>query len=230
MSLKFKTVKSDRLFYDQFKYSVSFRLQECWVYRYTFDPVEIDERLTRQQEWRERMQARWPGNGMNRYHSPITDGVRLAVKMMADFIKDLKHPHKIIITSNQLRIYTSDLDLLYTVSRLGYITQRKYAEVWVDRPKNTVRIKNPRHKFRSYFKELQITQDDKLALAQFLGNQSGIRIGAGLKSWLEENPVKYSSKYTRDYFFIDHDSDQWLTMLALVRPGLIRKTMDIIAK
>ena len=51
-----------------------------------------------------------------------------------------------------------------------------------------------------------------------------------LKQWLDKPESAYIAKYTRDYFFVDHDSLNWTTMLALVRPGLIRCTMDIIAK
>ena len=32
----------------------------------------------------------------------------------------------------------------------------------------------------------------------------------------------------QDYYFVDHDSLQWLTLVSLVSPGLIRKTMQIL--
>jgi hypothetical protein len=33
---------------------------------------------------------------------------------------------------------------------------------------------------------------------------------------------------TQDYFFVDHDTASWSSMLSLVRPGIIRKTLQIV--
>lgn len=230
LSLKFKTVKSDSLFYDCYQYSVSVKIQEAWVFRYTNERDEIDSRLTRQQEWRDRMRARWPGDGMNRYHSPITDTVRLNSQLMGGFIRSISSDYKMVIEPKTLRFYTNDLNLLYDINRLGFVTEKKFSEAVINRPKNTILLKNPRHKYRSYFRETKISDHDKQVIAQFLKGQPGIRIGAGLTEWLKDDYIKYSSRYTREYFFVDHDSNSWLTMFALVRPGLIRKTVDIIAK
>ena len=93
-----------------------------------------------------------------------------------------------------------------------------------------MRLRNPQHRLRSYFRETRLTAEEKQSIGQFLLNQPGIRLGKGLKDWIEQEYARYSSKYTRDYFFVDHDNHSWLTMLALVRPGLIRRTVQIIAK
>lgn len=230
LNLKFKTVRSDQLYYGQYQYSVSFQLQECWIFRYTTDHAEIDTRLIRQQEWREKMRERWPADRMNRYHSIITDVTRANIHSMADFITGISTPYKIVVENRTMRIYSSDLNIIQAVEHIGFVTRRRYSQIHIDRPRDTILLKNPQHRLRSYFKETRITPEDKAAVAQFLINQPGIRVGAGLKTWLDDGYTRYSSKYTRDYFFVDHDSQSWLTMLALVRPGLIRKTVQIIAK
>jgi hypothetical protein len=33
-----------------------------------------------------------------------------------------------------------------------------------------------------------------------------------------------------DHYFIDYNDEQWLTMLSLIRPGLIRQTQQIVTK
>ena len=230
LNLKFKTVYNDQLYYGQFQYSINFQLQECWVFRYTTDHTDIDQRLKRQQEWRERIRQRWPADQLNRYHSDITDTVRNRVHSMADVIRSIKDPYKIVVENRHMRVYTNDIDLIETISDLDYIHYRKLSQVVVNRPKDTVLLKNPQHCYRSYFKEAKISIDDKQLIKQFLTNQPCIRLGQGLQDWLNDSDVKYSSKYTRDYFFVDYSHESWLTMLALVRPGLIRKTANIIAK
>lgn len=230
MSLNFKTVKNDQLYYGQFQYSASFELQECWIFRYTVDHEEIDRRLTRQQEWREKMRQRWPADALNRYHSEITDVDRDRIHSMADFITGISTPYKIVVENRIMRIYSNDLNIIQAVEYIPFLQRRRYSQVVVDRPRDTIKIKNSQHSYRSYFKETRINSDDKQSIEQFLRSQPGIRIGQGLQSWLDETRPIYASKWTRDYFFVDYDHPGWLTMFALVRPGLIRKTVQIIAK
>jgi hypothetical protein len=46
----------------------------------------------------------------------------------------------------------------------------------------------------------------------------------GLKNWVHDPLTR-----TQDYFFVDHNGSSWLSMLSLVRPGIIRKTLQIVA-
>ena len=209
---------------------MSFELQECWIFRYTTDHAELDRRLTKQQEWRDKMRERWPAGSYDRYHSAISDSTRANIHSMADFITGISNPYKIIVENKTMRIYTNDLNIVQAIEHIPFVQRRRYAQAVVDRPRDTVRLKNPRHCLRSYFRETRVTPEEKQAIGQFLTTQPGIRIGSGLKSWIDDGFTRYSSKYTRDYFFVDYDSESWLTMLALVRPGLIRRTVRIIAK
>ena len=69
-----------------------------------------------------------------------------------------------------------------------------------------------------------MSQDQKDQLRSFLFNQHGhVRLSPALHEWLA-----HSYTATQDYFFVDYNSANWITMLALVQPGLIRKTMQII--
>jgi hypothetical protein len=104
------------------------------------------------------------------------------------------------------------------------LTGKKYSEAVIDRPKNTILLKNPQHQFRSYFKITKITSDQKDMLINFLNNQrAGIRVSPALETWI-------TGKFhrTQDYFFVDHNEMSWLTMLSLVHPGIIRKTLQIV--
>ena len=50
-----------------------------------------------------------------------------------------------------------------------------------------------------------------------------MRLAPSLVSWMDQPYLR-----TQDYFFVDHDSEAWPTMLALVQPGVIRKTQQIV--
>ena len=103
------------------------------------------------------------------------------------------------------------------------MTQKSYSQAVICRPKDTIQLKEPKHEFRSYFKITKITQEQKDYLIAFLANQQTVRLSPALRHW---TTVPFNR--TQDYFFVDHDGLSWLTMLSLVRPGLIRKTMQII--
>jgi exopolyphosphatase/guanosine-5'-triphosphate,3'-diphosphate pyrophosphatase len=67
--------------------------------------------------------------------------------------------------------------------------------------------------------------DPLIAGCAALGGRQGILPGlpAALEAWLDDPFLR-----TQDYFFVDHDSEAWPTMLALVQPGVIRKTLAIV--
>jgi hypothetical protein len=125
-----------------------------------------------------------------------------------------------------LTIYTNDSALLDQVDALDYIDGKNYSRVNVNRPRDTIILKNSVHTKRSYFREFAITKHEKDIITNFLTNQQDyIKISPGLRDWMERGRLH---NYVFDYFFIDYSDDQWLTMLSLVHPGLIRKTVKIL--
>jgi hypothetical protein len=224
-ALPFKPVPGDRLFYDHWQYCISFRLDEVNCLRYSLDAEKIDELLTRREMWRDRVRQRWPQNNFVRPHSPITDGTREILYAFADFLKLAKDPYKMVISVNQCWIYSNSVNLLERINRLPFVRNSKFTESVIVRPKNTVALKNPQHQHRSYFRTVKLTEQERQQIMSFLQGQDNVRISPALKEWMA-TPFNR----TQDYFFVDYDSESWLTMLGLVRPGLIRKTVQIVAK
>jgi hypothetical protein len=98
-----------------------------------------------------------------------------------------------------------------------------FTEAVINKPRDVVLLKNPKHTHRSYFRYKKITQQQKHNLVKFLENQQNfVRLSPSLLDWLDNRFFR-----SQDYFFIDHDGVNWLTMLSLVCPDIIRKTMQI---
>jgi hypothetical protein len=142
---------------------------------------------------------------------------------LADVLLTTPANFKLVVSSFTGYVYANDLSLIDCVSKLPGMTNVEYSRAIVGRPKNTIQLKNPRHQWRSYFKIGKLTTEQKTYLTNFLANQSDIRISPALTQWIN---FKYTR--TQDYFFIDYNEPAWLTMLSLVQPGLIRKTLEII--
>jgi hypothetical protein len=222
---KFKPVASDRLFYDHWQYCIKFRLEEVNCLRYSLEAEDIDALLTRREVWRDRVRQRWPQNNFVRPHEPITDTTREILYAFADFLKLSTVPYKMVISVNQCWIYSNDTIFLERIERLPFVNSAKFTESKIVRPRNTVAVKHPHHRYRSYFRATKLTTDEKDRILSFLQGQDEVRISPALSEWIA-SPFNR----TQDYFFVDYDSETWLTMLALVRPGLIRKTVKIVAK
>jgi hypothetical protein len=221
----FKPVSSDRLFYDHWQYCIRFRLEEVNCLRYSLEAEKIDELLTRREMWRERVRQRWPQNNFVRPHSPITDGTREILYAFADFLKLTTEPYKMVISVNQCWIYSNSSNLLERIGRLPFVRNSKFTEAVIVRPRNTVAVKHPHHSYRSYFKATKLTEQERERIVVFLQDQHDVRISPALTTW-----IATPFNRTQDYFFVDYNSESWLTMLGLIRPGLIRRTVQIVAK
>jgi hypothetical protein len=121
------------------------------------------------------------------------------------------------------RVYTNDVALIEQLRDLPFMFWMGFTEAIITRPKNTLKLKNPKHSHRSYFKLAKLSDTQKTMLVNFFVNQEGyIRLSPGLIKW-----IKSPFHRTQDYFFIDYTEESWLVMLSLIHPGLIRKTIEI---
>jgi len=229
MTRKFNQIKKDRLFYDKFEHSIGFYLDEASCLR-MLDHVNIDDMIERRKQWREITQQRWINGKQNhatilrRRWREITEKTVADLHTVADVLLQSTSEFKLVVSMNQCHVYTNDLALLDKLDNLDCVTDQTYNQACVTRAKNTIQLKNPRHKFRSYFKLGKISIQSKDHLMNFLHNQhSQIRTSPALDRWFDQPFTR-----TQDYFFVDLDSETWLTMLNLVCPGLVRKTMHII--
>jgi hypothetical protein len=225
---QFKSIVKDRLFYNQFEYVLSFTLDEASSLR-DLSHEEIDRTIERRKEWRSIALQRWQksnnsfGNILGRRRKEITDETVKHLHLLSDILLTTGSNFKLVVSVNQAHVYTNDLALIDQLDHLNFLECKSYSQAHINRPRNTIQLKNPQHQFRSYFKIVKLTAEQKTHLTRFLLNQQTVRVSPALNEWI---PGPFNR--TQDYFFVDHDGMSWLTMLSLVRPGLIRKTMQII--
>jgi hypothetical protein len=198
----------------------------------TLDHDQIDIMLAQRREWREIAQHRLSNHGQILtgtpppiLHKDITDHTVRDLHALAELLLTTRSDYKLVVSINQAHVYTNDLTLIDLLDQLLGISHREYSQSQINRPANTIRLKNPKHKFRSYFKTTKLSAQQKLNLDNFLINQrQSSRPSPSLTTWIKGPWLR-----TQDYFFVDYNSESWLTMLALTCPGLIRKTNEIIS-
>lgn len=223
---QFKPVIKDQLFYDRFEYCFSFTLAEATALRGLRHDL-IDERLDQRIEWREIARKRWKNTIDTMGWNLINDQVRSDLHYVCSAIVSSGADCKIAVSHHVGYLYTNSLDLIGHLRTFRCLSGMKYSRAVVNRPKNTILLKKSQFQHRSYFHYTKITEQEKENLKNFFKNQSEhIRISPSLDVFFNEKPYLR----TMDHYFIDYNDDQWLTMLSLIRPGLIRKTQQIITK
>lgn len=231
---QFKLVVKDRLFYNRFEYAISFQLDEVSCLR-ELDHAHIDSMIERRIAWRDIAHQRVASSPkstlvghpvhsiLSRRHKEITEKTVSDLHELTEMLLTTAADFKLVVSVNTAYVYTNDRVLLDQLDNTAALMQKEFSRAVICRPKNTIQLKNPKHNFRSYFRNTKITPEQKDYLMGFLINQHTVRLSPALDGWIV-SPFHR----TQDYFFIDHNDMSWLTMLALVRPGLIRKTMQII--
>lgn len=220
------------MFYNQFEYAVGFSLCEANCLR-DLSHNNIDFNFNRRREWQDIAIQRWskvknPSLGQHyktlvARKKTLTEQTLENLHLVADTLLDSGAEYKLVVTIDYGNIYTNDMKLIRQLSKLDCLKNTVYSRAQVTRPINTVALKNPKHNFRSYIKVTRLTVEQKNQLQDFLQNQPTVRLSPALQNWIDGYFVR-----TQDWFFIDHNEMSWLTMLALVRPGIIRKTQQIV--
>jgi len=201
----------DDLYYGQFLYQARFFLRESSCLR-ELDHDKIDRTVA------------WRDTWVQRTRKPIAADIKNNLHTVCDQLLALKNPYKKVIYQNWVYIYTSSFDDIVSLS-LGPMELRSTSQANVTHPKNTVGLKNPRHKFRTYVRAHKPTPEQKQSLASFIAAAGeDVRAGPGLKDFLSNNRYLWM----QDHYFIDHNEMSMVTALALINPKLIRKTMSIV--
>lgn len=214
----------DRLFYDRFQYCLSFDLPEISCLRHhEFDPAVISQQLEGRRHWRE-VYSQGIGTRPSGTWRPITPQIEQDLTGLAQQLKSVKNSFKLVVSVDHGRVYSNSRSLLDQLSQLPQLINCAWSEALIDRPRDSVKLQDSQYQFRSYFRANCVAENQKQNLINFLNSQhSHVRISPALSKWIR-NPYLYF----RDYYFVDHDSMTWLTMLALVCPGTIRKTVQIV--
>jgi len=218
--LEFKTVSRDRLYFDQYQYCMRVNLVEAGCLR-KLGHEFIDQAIARRRAW---LIPRTGLNGMAPRN--ISEETSKNLHAVCDVLLSTKHKYKLQVHYWGMYMYTNDCALLIDILAVPQppADSLKLTQAVVNRPRNTIALKNPQHKYRSYFISRSLSDNQKKSIGNFLTvNQDIIRASPGVIKWLAGN-----WSWTMPNYFIDHNDQSCLIMLSLIYPGLIKNTFDII--
>ena len=224
--LQFKTRNRDRLFFDQFQYALRCEIPHITAIRnytgdFATDSVHTHRMLEMMKRWHSHVHVvDYEYGTKNRHMTPKErDNV-------LDFLSRLCAAPELIRTSvsgGVAYIYGNNLDFLTGLTDSDYIHSPEITEVYLDRPRDTVMLKKSNYQYRTYFRDCNITSENRQYLHNWIRNQQDIRVSPGLQEWLTNNWRNLYSNY-----FFDHNDIRLTQMLGLILPRALKATKTIV--
>jgi hypothetical protein len=213
----FRTDSRGRLYYNQYQYSVSFALPGAHRVR---NYKDVDTILASVRLYNLNI-------GTRSWQNPILASQLENLVTISQLLQTSAEPYKHISSYDQIYIYTNDVALLETISQSPAVTDAKYSQAVVDLPSDVVVLKRSKYQYRTYFTSKLISTESSTRVSNFLLDRTDCyRFTPGLKHMLQTR----KQMYFREYYFVDHNGPGDMLMLAMVCPGVVRKTMPIQTK
>ena len=217
--IQLETVLRSGPWFGDYKYSISFVVQEASGLR-QLDHAKIDQFVYNVRKW-ENTQLRYKGTRMS-------DDCAATLHLMCAFFLAQTARKKIVIAGSMIYVYTNDVTLIKDICNLPWVvpSTTRVSTITLAGTAGAITLKSPDHAWRTYFKNMYFPHAVGAAIRDFLQAQEGIRLSPALKKyWDRQKPPMFSL----NYFFVDHDSASTMSMLGLIAPGLVRKTVPIVA-
>jgi len=222
-SLLYKVETDDRssLYYNQYEWCITINISEAPCLRY-LDADKFARAIQNAKYWA--LKDVWTDREWS-----VTK--ETALRKTRDVLLDETQPFKTVVSFNTVSIYTNRRGLTDRLVRLGNdgVHMRLVRQAVLTRPAGVVQLQESKYAYRTYFRERKYTRDQRDMLKNFLDSrQDTLRVSPALNDWIIGN-VGYirNLSYSRSYYFVDHDHRNEGTMLSLVLPGIVRKTMPI---
>ena len=174
-------------------------------------------------KWRNSYLQTW---GRNSVKNLVTEQEVERLHAVCDKLLAVPNPYKKVVCNNTMWFYTNnpeDFDDIMSHEGTAVI-DRKQADVSL--PADCVLLNNPKHKFRTYFRERYLDDDQRKAIQRYFTTRAGqFRAGPGFKALLYGHRL-----WTSSYYFVDHDDEKDALFINLACPQLVRKTLPIRAR
>lgn len=214
---KINVLERDKLFFDRYEYSVCFVLEECGVLRENSELAILRA-------------INWRNSNRRTYRSASADISPELTDDLLDMWRKLNQHRdqiKVVFSYNLVYVYGNDLKMLADIAGQSYTDINCFQQAVVTRPRDVVLKSNPKFKLRSYFKDTYLEDDKQALLRNFLTSRPD---SYGFTGVFRRHLDRSRWFYLQRHHWIEHDSPADVTMLSLVVPGLIRKTVEVRAK
>jgi len=222
-SIKTVTKCRDRLFFDQYRYCLSFKLAHLYAAR-GLTHAQLDFNQSRRNFWLSSIAG-------TKAADIITAHDTARLHEFIDRCAELGSQRRIHISNHWAFVYHDNKNSLLALAQWDALSDRQLSEVKITRARDTVFKPNSPWRYRTYFNERSYhgrTQHQPEQIARCLQGQDWSCSNSLRKRLKESRARDYKTLLVFRYHFIEHNDLKNLMILAMKAPGLIRKTCDII--
>jgi len=208
-------VPRSSLYFHKWQYVMLFLLPEASFLR-ELNHNKIDQSINYRNEWLARRSG----------HNIISSDTRGILHQACDYLLTRANPFKKVVCGNGLWVYTNNPEDFEDIASIptGEILYINQADVTLTA--NAVTLKNPQYAFRTYFRERWLSNDELAALRRYFNTRPDLfRLGPGFKKLVSGRRMWMASNH-----FVDHDEPNADFLINMAVPGIVRKTLPIIAR
>jgi hypothetical protein len=128
---------------------------------------------------------------------------------------------------NSFHVYTNDIKDVEMLYR-NYPTESTMKQAVLAYPRDVVMLNNqPKYPYRTYLKEKRLSTDKKQAVWNWISHQAPDLVASPVtEKWFTDTIIR-GHGWSREHYFVEHNDLKHITMLAMLCPGLTRKTVQV---
>jgi hypothetical protein len=208
-----KPLDRDRLFFDQYRYSMRFRFRNSGRMR-----VLTHEAINQSVDLASMMARLNP-------KISVSDDTKHRLLAMCDLLNSITVPHKRIVYSDWQYFYTNDPEFFVQLEQFPGVDYVNYFEANLIKLRDTVMLKESAFKWRTYFKDRFYQEDQTATFINFLlSRPQQFRVTDLQRRRMQNNKYFYITRS----MFVDHHDQRDALLLNLAVPGCVRKTLPIV--
>jgi hypothetical protein len=212
-----KVITKNKLYYGKYKYRAYLHYPDICLIRYTKTEKELDKAIGLRKTY---------SFGRMMYEDSINK--EFLLKLINWRNNTPKERATVRIDYDCISVYSNDLEIVKSLESLSPSSVH-YSEIKVEGDVGILLRNSPKHKFRTYFRSKTVPDGFHMELENFLQQYSKSAHPTGsLKKWLKTSgPATWRLRYLDACFFIDYDSEAFLSVLALNFSEYLGKTYKV---
>lgn len=219
-----------KLYFDQYQYCISFVHRKISVIR-GLTQKQCQRNIEFRQRWE---QSHAPSSRRGPIPTVFTAETQQSLLGLCTLLADHKANHgcKLVLGEDWAYVYTNNLELLSKFQAWPLVCRIEVREALCTIPRDVILQNQPEFRYRVYFRERLVSDDEKQRLRNWLNHQpqDQVRGSPTLRRWLPVVSAKWNRNLCQRYYYVDFQDQASITMLGLVTSGLIRNTCTIKAR
>ena len=232
------TESRSSLYYGTYEYAITWIQDEIGCVR-SLDSHKMQSHIRMRISYEQRRYTivyNLDGSKLPEQPSRFTTRCRSNLESARAFLAAETAPKKLVFYNNTITVYTNDAGLYNRLIVCDFTQFVHIKQAELNLPPDTILLKNPQYQYRTYFRGRNLGKQQKARLATWVTTQGNeIAASKSLRSFLELESLAtrvywWRSDATESYYYIEHNSLQYETMLSMICPGMVRKTLPIVKK